>query len=204
WVKRRLAGLAETAPVTELLARQDTARAAALARFERRHPGRVGRLRRRLADAGIAARGREAGRSEAVRSFWVLRAFVLRAGELTGTGDDAFFLSLPELLRLLEGEVEVLDVVPVRRATYEHYRRLPVYPTYIRGRFDPEAWAADPNRRADAFDATDTRVDTAATGDVVRGSAGSAGTVEGIARVIVDPEDGDRLGLAEVLVTKVT
>ena len=38
------------------------------------------------------ARDREHARSEVIRYFWVLRAYVLRAGELTGLGDDIFFL----------------------------------------------------------------------------------------------------------------
>ncbi|ADD40867.1 PEP/pyruvate-binding domain-containing protein [Stackebrandtia nassauensis] len=201
WIERRLAGLTDTTSVAQLLTRQDSTREAALERFAQRHPRQVKELRRRLTDAGIAARGREAGRSEGVRSFWVLRAFVLRAGELTGIGDDVFFLHLPELLRLLEGDTAVLDVVARRRATYEHYRSLPVYPTYIRGRFEPETWAADPNRRTDAFDADGA---AAPVGDAVVGAAGSAGVAEGIAVVLDDPEDGDRLGVGDILITKVT
>lgn len=203
WIDARLAGLADTTSVEQLLRRQDTARAAARDRFAAAHPGLLKQLDRRLADAGIAARGREAGRSEAVRSFWVLRAFLLRAGELTGAGEDVSFLRLPELLRLLDGDTAVLDAVPRRRATYEHYRSLPVYPTYVRGRFDPEAWAADPNRRADAYDAH-TALEPGPSGDAVTGAAGSAGVAEGVAVVLDDPDHGERLAVGDVLVTKVT
>ena len=68
------------------------------------------------------ARGREAARSEVVRSVWVARAWVRRAGELTGHGDDLFFLELPEVFGLLRGERALLDQVPGRRAVYESYR----------------------------------------------------------------------------------
>jgi pyruvate,water dikinase len=64
-------------------------------------------------------RDREATRSEIMRAFWVLRAFVVRAGELTGHGADVFYLYLEELLDLLRGNETGLERVPVRRATYE-------------------------------------------------------------------------------------
>jgi rifampicin phosphotransferase len=40
-----------------------------------------------------------------------------------------------------------------RRAAHERLSALPPYPTLINGRFDPFAWAADPDRRGDLFDA---------------------------------------------------
>ena len=109
-------------------------------------------MKRRIAKAAEAFRLREGARSEVVRSFWPLRMFVLRAGELTGHGDDVFFLSIDELLALLRGDESALAHVPARRAAYAHYRALPTYPALIRGHFDPERWAADPARRSDVFD----------------------------------------------------
>ena len=47
------------------------------------------------------------------------RTWVLRAGELTGLGDDLFFLELPEVFGLLRGEQAPLDQVPGRRAVYD-------------------------------------------------------------------------------------
>ena len=38
-----------------------------------------------------------------IRYFWVLRAYVLRAGELTGLGDDIFFLDVDEIVAALDG-----------------------------------------------------------------------------------------------------
>ncbi|MGH4025513.1 MAG: PEP/pyruvate-binding domain-containing protein [Pseudonocardiaceae bacterium] len=94
WIDRQLAGIrqAEHEPAV-LLARQERARAAAWDRFQRRHPRRRAATGRRLDRAAAAFRAREAARSEVIRAFWVLRAFVLRAGELTGAGGD---LILPE------------------------------------------------------------------------------------------------------------
>ena len=39
-----------------------------------------------------------------IRYFWVLRAYALRAGELTGLGEDIFFLDKAEIVRVLHGE----------------------------------------------------------------------------------------------------
>jgi pyruvate,water dikinase len=83
----------------------------------------------------------------------VLRAFVVRAGELTGVSDDVFYLHLDELLDPLRGRTAALDRVPTRRATYELYKALPPYPALIVGHFDPVRWAADPKRRTDIYDA---------------------------------------------------
>ena len=202
WIDRQLAGLRTAKEdATTLLARQETARDAAWERFSRRYPRRVAALRRRTASAGRAARAREAARSEVIRTFWVLRAFVLRAGEVTGHGEDLFLLAIEEVLAVIGGDDGPLAAVPVRRATYEHYRALPAYPTLIRGPFDPDRWAADPDRRGDLFD--EGRVHTP-VGDAIAGFPGAAGVVEGTARVIVDADDGDQLQPGEVLVTTVT
>ncbi|WP_345409629.1 PEP-utilizing enzyme [Nonomuraea salmonea] len=131
----------------------------------------------------------------------MLRAFAVRAGELTGAGDDAFFLHLDELLRLLRGDRSVLEKVPARRATYERYAALPPYPVLIVGAFDPVRWAADPARRADLYDA---RGPAAPVSDTVTGFPGAPGVVEGVARVLAGPEDGDRLKPGEILVTTLT
>jgi phosphohistidine swiveling domain-containing protein len=135
-----------------------------------------------------------------VRAFGVMRAFVLRAGELTESGDDLFFLPIDDVLRVLGGETSLLERVHAQRQAYERYRALPPYPAVIRGRFDPESWAASRDRRADLYDAT---VDVPMPSDVT-GFPGSAGVVEGAARVLARVEDGESLQQGEILVTTVT
>ncbi|MEV8441980.1 PEP/pyruvate-binding domain-containing protein [Actinosynnema sp. NPDC051121] len=183
----------------ELLARQAAVRDAAWERLRAAHPGRAERLRRQVDDFAASARLRERARSEFARTFAVLRAFLVRAGEVTGHGDALFFLPIEETLRVLGGDRAPLAAVPARRAAYDRYRALPPYPTVIRGRFDPEAWAADPNRRLDVHDAS-----AAPLGDDVSGFPGAAGVVEGVARVIHDVADGAALRPGEILVTTVT
>jgi pyruvate,water dikinase len=135
---------------------------------------------------------------------WVARTWVLRAGELTGHGDDLFYLELPEIFGLLRGERAPLDRVPARRAVYETYTALPSYPTLIRGRFDPMLWAADPDRRVDYYDEHAAAATAIGVEDAITGFPGAAGVVEGTARVLRTPEDGGQLGDGEILVTTVT
>jgi pyruvate,water dikinase len=202
WIDAQLAGLRDLRSGTEaLLARQERAGQEAWARFARRYPRKEAAMRRRVRRWGDVVRDRESARSENMRAMWVLRAFVVRAGELTGHGDDVFFLYLDELLALLRGAPSALDRVPVRRATYEKYAALPPYPALIVGHFDPVRWAADPGRRSDLYDA---RGATVPVSDTVTGFPGAPGIVEGIARVIPTPEQGDRLQPGEILVTTLT
>ncbi|MGP4097017.1 PEP/pyruvate-binding domain-containing protein [Nonomuraea sp. KM90] len=184
-----------------LLERQREARERAWARFAQRYPGKEAKMRARVQRWNAVVRDRESARSENMRAFWVLRAFTVRAGELTGIGDDVFSLYLDELLALLRGDRSVLERVPARRATYERYAALPPYPVLIVGHFDPVRWAADPARRADVYDARGASVPVSET---VTGFPGAPGVVEGIARVISGPEDGDRLKPGEILVTTLT
>jgi Phosphoenolpyruvate synthase/pyruvate phosphate dikinase len=101
---------------------------------------------------------------------------------------------------VLGGDRAPLARVAARRAAYEGYRALPPYPALIRGRFDPLRRAADPDRRGDVYD----EHGAAPVADTIKGFAGAAGVAEGTARVLASPDDGDRLGPGDVLVTTVT
>ena len=208
WLDRQLAAWAESpVDVEGLLARQRAAFDAAWERLQNRYPRQVKSTRRRLAKAAEAARQREAVRSENTRLLWVARTWVLRTGALTGIGEDAFFLSLDELLDLLTGREAPVAAIPARRQTYERYKALPPYPLIIRGRFDPFQWAADPDRRDDVFDShglLPTLTLKAPTENMILGMPGSAGQVEGRVRRLDRPEDGDELEPGEILVTKQT
>lgn len=206
WIDKQLAEMGPSV-TGDLLARQEEAREAAWARFDRRHPGKAAAMRDRVKRWNAIVRDREDARSENMRAMWAMRAFVLRAGELTGLGDDVFFLTIDEILAVLRGG-EVLSSrssrssrIPVRRATYAKYAALPMYPTLIVGRFDPERWAASPDRRGDIFDARGGGVPVS---DTVAGFPGAPGVVEGTARVLTGPDEGDRLKPGEILVTTLT
>jgi phosphohistidine swiveling domain-containing protein len=206
WLDRQLVEFA-TAPVDieALLARQQAAFTAAWERFCERYPRKVKSMQRRLEKAAQAARQREAVRSEATRSSIVIRAFALRVGELTGVGEDVFFLTMDEVLSLLAGDDSARRFLPARKETYERYRALPPYPTIIVGRFDPFAWAADPKRRSDIFNANAPLTPhDADTTNIIKGFAGALGVVEGTVRRLDRLEDSDQLQPGEILVTMMT
>jgi pyruvate,water dikinase len=200
WIDDQLAAFHDT-DTEAILASTEAARVAAWARLAHRDAKKAAAARKLVARWAPVARDREATRSEVARSTWVVRTWVRRAGELTGHGDDLFFLALPETFGLLRGDQAPLAQVAARRATYETYQALPPYPALIRGRFDPVRWAADPNRRSDYYD---ERAQTATPDDAITGFPGAAGVVEGIARVLRTPEDAAQLGAGEILVTTVT
>jgi rifampicin phosphotransferase len=202
WIDDQLAAVADAAHDPDaLLASQEAARAAARNRLARQDPRKAAAARKLIARWTPLARDREAARSEVARTVWVARTWVRRAGQLTGHGDDLFFLGLPEIFDLLRGNPAPLAGVPARRAAYETYRPLPPYPTLIRGHFDPVRWAADPNRRSDYYD---EHVQAPKPDGAITGFPGAAGVVEGTVRVLRAPEDAAQLGDGEILVTTVT
>jgi len=202
WIDQQLAGLREApTDIMTLLARQKEAQEAAWDRFQRRYPRQAAKMRGKIARTRTLAYEREATRSEQARVLWPLRAFVLRAGELTGYGEKLFFLSIEEILALLKGDDTALASVPERQAIYAGYCALPSYPVLIRGHFDPFQWAANPQRRSDVFDASGKSIPS---GDAITGFPGAPGTVEGRARVVLTAEEGEQLRAGEILVTTVT
>ncbi len=207
WIDRQLEGL-RTAPteVSRLLERRRGAAADAWKRLAQQYPKKLEMVRKQVERAAWGFRAREVARSEVVRVFWPLRTFYVRAGTLLGRSDDIFFLSSDELLRVLGGDATPLACVARRQAAYARYAALPPYPVLIRGPFDPFAWAADPNRRTDRYDATGkTSSGPARAADqVLVGFPGAPGSVEGVARVLTSPEEGDALEPGEILVTTVT
>lgn len=202
WIDKQIAGLQQAKVDTAtLLAKKEAERKAAWARLEERSPRDVAKVRKSVERWAAVARSREFARSESIRCFWVARAFVVRAAEITGRGADLFFLTIDEILALLGGDVAALEHIPARRATYEAYSALPTYPTLIRGVFDPFVWAKDPARRSDLFDATAAAPPSSAR---ITGFPGAVGIVEGIVRVLATPEEGESLQGGEILVTTVT
>jgi len=167
-------------------------------RLEERYPGKAKKIKPQLDKVPEAARMREEVRSEATRMIRIQRAFALRAGEITGLGDDVFFLSIDELLEILSGGDSVQEYIATRKKTYAKYCEIPPYPMIIRGRFDPSQWASDPQRRYDIFDAT--TVLPSSVSNTIAGFAGAAGRVEAPVRVLHSPEESGQFQAGEILV----
>jgi pyruvate,water dikinase len=202
WIDKQLAQLDSSVSYRDLIEAQNAARDAAWERLTEQHPFTAYSMRHQLRIWGTIARNRERARSEIIRYFWVLRDFARRAAELTGLGDDVFFCTADQIVSALDGTWPNRDGIAAARSAYEAYRALPPYPTLILGRFDPFAWAADPNRRTDRYvegGAPQTDGDAR-----VRGFPGSAGVVEANVRVLTDAAQGAQLVPGEVLVTTIT
>jgi phosphohistidine swiveling domain-containing protein len=204
WLDRQLAEL-EKHPVDieAMLEKRAAEFDVVWAQFEGRYPKRAKSIKRKLDNLTQTTHMREAIRSELTRAIGVIRAWFLRAGEITGLADDIFFLTYEETLDLLSGDETAVACIPARRETHEKYRGLPPYPAWIRGRFDPIQWAADPNRRHDAFDAH-ASLASVPESSTLKGYPGSAGQVEGLVRRIDSPEASDQLQSGEILVAVTT
>jgi len=203
WFDRQLQEY-QTSPVnvTELIEKQQAEYHKAWGRLAKDHPKQAQKMKASVAAIGPAARMREAIRSEMTRYYGIIRDWALHAGDLTGLGEDTFFLNIEELLALLRGSDETTVFIPTRKETYHRYCQLPPYPMIIRGAFDPFQWAADPKRRNDIFDNT-TNIPIS-TSDTIRGFAGAAGRIEGRVHLLDGPEQGDQFRAGEILVAVTT
>jgi pyruvate,water dikinase len=175
--------------------------------YKKHYPQQAGEMNKRLAEASRRAHLRESARSELTKIAMLMRTFALQAGQLTGVGEDVFFLTIEELSALLAGEqISAVNYLSRRRETYERYRALPPYPPIINGRFDPILWSADPDRRSEFYDAHRQIEPNASAHNerLIRGLPGSAGVVEGIVRCLGDPEEGNVLQPGEILVAQHT
>jgi len=203
WLDAQIAEYEENpVDVDALLARQRAEFDAAWQRLCTRYPEKAARLRSQIDDVGPAARLREAVRDEITRFLWVEREWVLRAGELTGLGDDIFLLTIDEVFAVLSGDGAATAHIPARKEMYARYRALPPYPMIVRGAFDPFAWASDPNRRYDVYDTTTPA--PVSNAHTLKGFAGAMGIVEGRVRVLDGPEEGHCLEPGEILVAVTT
>ncbi len=205
WLEQELLNITRSpVDVDSLLSNQKQAFDQAWSRLQALSPQAARRFQPRIAESARRARLRELARSAYARDRWAIRLFALRAGELTALGDRVFFLTLPELLALLTGDQSVEHRIAPRMEAYQQYQALPPPPSVICGRFDPFAWAADPNRPTDIFNAHQDWIVGLPVSHRVLGSPGSAGLVEGIVRVIERPESGYLLQPGEILVAAQT
>jgi pyruvate,water dikinase len=204
WLDKRLREFKNNSiDVQKLLEKQHSEHKAALERACKRYPKKENSLKRRIRTVSKYGHKREGVRSEVTRVISVVRHFYLKAGILTGIGDDIFFLSYDEVLQVLNNNEEPLKYILKRRKKYEEFKSLPDYPTFINGRFDPFIWAANPERCCDFYN-ENSEESRRETSDYIKGFPGASGKVEGIVRVIKTPDEGGSLKKGEILVTAKT
>ncbi len=185
-----------------LLKKQEAQYTQAWKKFKERFPNKVKNMEKKLTEAAEGSRSRETYRSEWTRVFRVNRTFALKAGELTGIGDDVFFLYIDDVLNLLAGNDTAVKNIDARKVNYNKFKELPPLPSIIRGKFEPYKWLADPNRRVDYYDPS-IPLDTSDS-ETLKGFAGAAGRIEGSVRILINPEDAHMLKPGEILVASTT
>ncbi|MBO4650606.1 MAG: phosphoenolpyruvate synthase [Clostridiales bacterium] len=186
-----------------MLKLQEEAFSEALSEFKSSYPSKAKWVDKKIEKYRNANAFREEIRSKGVRIFCVFREYIRRAGALNDIGDDIFFLMYKEMFALLKGDRSVIKLIPERKKTYERYLTYPPFPNLIIGRFDPDEWVKDPNRRTDYFVADLDRSAEEGESDV-KGFPGAAGVVTGRAKVILSIDDIDKIEKGDILVTTAT
>ena len=174
----------------------------AVSEFKQKYPSKAKWFDKEIAKFVHANVFREDIRSKGVRIFCVFREYILKAGELCGLGNDIFMLGYKEMFSLLRGDKTSVQYIPARKSSLEKYNTYPGFPNLVVGRFDPEAWMADPDRRYDVF-VSGNEASEALSSDV-KGFAGAAGIVTGTVRVVEDVSRIDEIKEGEILVTRAT
>ena len=199
---------AATSSLHEMLERQKASYEEALAEFKEKYPSRRKWIAKELAKFVRANDFREDIRSKGVRIFCVFRQYCLKAGELNGIGEDIFMLGYKEMFALLKGDETAVSYIPARKKTFAGYLSYSGFPGVIIGRFDPDKWLSDPDRRYDYYvsgrPSGCVRTSDSASASDVKGFAGAAGVVTGKVRVINDVSRIDELNDGEILVTRAT
>ena len=174
----------------------------AVAEFKQTYPSKAKWLDKEIAKFVHANEFREDIRSKGVRIFCVFREYILKAGELNGLGDDIFMLSYEEMFSLLKGDKTSLQYIPARKQSFARYNSYPGFPNLVVGRFDPDEWMADPDRRYDVY--VSGRESEGELSSDVKGFAGAAGIVTGTVRVVEDVSGIGGINEGEILVTRAT
>jgi len=193
--------------VDALLAKRRADYEAASLRLRTGYPRAAKKMDQRLKLTAEAAHRREAVRSEFMRTtFLISHPCVQKAGEITGLGNDIFFLTYQEAWDLLRGiPTDAIQHIPVRKSAYEQQRAMPPYPPVIRGHFDPVKWLASPNKHTGYFDSHEVEPrELIGQNSIIKGMPGSAGQVEGPVRCVDRVEDAIQLQSGEILVTSQT
>ena len=172
----------------------------ALQEFKEKYPSKVTWLNKKLDAFASANYKREKVRSQSVKLFCLMREFLLKTADLNGLGNGVFMLYMQETLAFLEGDSSVIEKIPERQKQYDKYCSYPAFPNIIVGRFQPDEWIQNPNRRMDCYQSGG---DIPANTDI-KGYAGAAGVVEGMVRILGNPSEADTLLQGEILVTTAT
>ena len=185
-----------------MLRSQQQAFEEALAEFKAKYPTRSKWIEKKIAGFRVANAFREEIRSKGVYIFCVFREYILRAGQLNGLGDEVFMFMFDEFFEALRSGVMPVETLAARRKTYDKNLTYPCFPSIVMGRFEPDEWCADANRRSDYY-IQDMSAEPVQEGDI-RGFPGAAGKVRGKVVVIADVDHIGDIRDGDILVTTAT
>ena len=151
-----------------------------------KYPKKARWLKNLLDKYSVAVCGRESIRSSALRLFCVIREYLLKAGELTGLGDDIFMLYIDETRELLLGKNGIINKINERKKIYTEQLAMPNFPSIILGRFVPKEYMANNT--------------VSSSEQIICGTVGSCGIVEGYVRVLTSSNDLDTIEKGDILV----
>jgi len=189
--------------VHEMQKKQEEAYKEALVEFKEKYPNKsrwIDNRTKKFVDANVF---REDIRSKGVWIFSVFREFMLSAGRINNLGDDIFMLTVNEVFDLLRGDRTNLKYINKRKETYKRYLEYPSFPSVVLGRFDPDIWMEDENRRTD-FYAYNQSSEIRENSTMVKGFPGAFGQVRGKVRVITSIDDIGEIEQGEILVATAT
>jgi len=186
----------------EMLEKQKENARAAWETLKDKSPRLYKRFRKEFEIISFMAGRRELVRAEMIRVMRMFRLFYRKAGEISGLGDDLFFLSYGELIESLKSGIYNKVLLDDRKKAHEVYSTIPFYPPLIKGPFDPVKWWNSPDRRTDIADSEEDNLQSEDSS--LGGQAASCGIVEAMVRVIGSPEQGRELKEGEILVAATT
>jgi len=188
--------------LSEMMATQNAKREAIWARLQSKNPKQYLKLKKMVEITASYAQKREQVRSEVTRSAWVLRALMLKIGDIFNLGEDVFFLRNDEAGDLLNSGTIDRERITMRKESHRIYKALPPLPNLISGQIYPEQWAKNPNRRLDYYDShVSAKVDE---NELISGFPGASGVVDGTVRVLNSYHQSSQFREGEILVASVT
>lgn len=174
----------------------------ALAEFKAKYPSKAKWIDKEIAKFSSANKFREDIRSKGVWLFSAFREFLLAVARVNLLGDDVFMLMIDEVFEVLDGNTRALKYIPLRKETYAKYCTYPSFPSLVLGRFDPDIWLSNENRRMDFYSYKQEAVPNVSS--AIKGFPGAFGVVKGKVRVITDINKIDEIEKGDILVTTAT
>lgn len=181
----------------EMKKNQEKRRDEAIEEFKKINPKKYSKMLKLLSKYSKAVQSRETVRSDALRIFCIIREFYLKAGSISGLGNDIFMLYHDEVIKLMSEKSYTVSDLEKRKINYNSQMNYDNFPNIIYGRFTEEEWRnsgcpAGYYRYGEMISDDDI--------EIISGVPGSCGTAEGKARIIKNINEADSMQNGEILI----